>query len=128
MTNTTQTISFFGTVPANSNLTLVSHRITLPFRTKRIRASFAPGVQRLMKLYYFISQDSSAPTNEEPKGFNILSSLGQVNYITGDDEFKDLAHEVEYKESGAYIKIYAVNSDSYDHTIDSQVTIEYIEE
>jgi len=128
MTNTTQTISFFGTVPANSNLTLVSKRITLPFRTKRIRASFAPGVQRLMKLYYFISQDPSAPTNEEPKGFNILSSLGQVNYLTGDDEFKDLAHEVENKESGAYIKIYAINSDSYDHTIDSQITIEFIEE
>jgi hypothetical protein len=128
MTSATQTISFFGTVAANSNTTLVSKRITLPFRTKKIRASFAPGVQRLMKLYYFISLDPSAPTTEEPKGFNILTSLGQVNYLTGDDEFKDLAHEVECKESGAYLKIYAVNSDSFEHTIDSQITIEFIEE
>jgi len=127
MPNTSQTISFFGTVPANSNITLVSKRITLPFRTKKIRASFAPGVQRLMKLYYFISFDPSAPTTEEPKGSNILSSLGQVNYITGDDEFKDLVHEVECKESGAYLKIYAVNTDSFEHTIDSQITIEFIE-
>lgn len=123
-----QTISFLGTVAAGSNLTLVSKRITLPFKTTKIRASFAPGVNRLMRLYYFISKDPSAPTTEEPKGTNILASLGQVIYLTGDEEFKDLPHEVECPESGAYLKIYAVNSDASDHTIDSQITIEFLEE
>ena len=128
MENKLQTISFLGTVGAGVNKTLVSQRISLPFRTKKIRASFAPGVQRLMKLYFFISQDPTAPTTEEPKGNNILASLGQVSYLTGDEEFKDLAHEVECPTAGAYIKIYAVNSDAFEHTIDAQVTIEFIEE
>lgn len=123
-----QTISFLGTVAANSNITLVSKRITLPFKTTKIRASFAPGVQRKMNLYYFISKDPTAPTTEQPQGNNILASLGQVTYLTGDEEFKDLAHEVECTEAGAYLKIYAVNSDVFEHTIDSQITIEFIEE
>ena len=124
---TLQTISFFGTVTAEENLTLVSQRITNKFKTKSIRASFASGVERLMKLYYFISLDPSAPTTEFPKGTNILQSTGQASYITGDDEFKEFPHEVLYTERGAYIKIYAVNTDTFNHTIDSQVTIEYID-
>jgi len=125
---TLQTISFFGTVNASSNLTLVSKKISAPFKTKMIRASFAPGVNRLMTLKYYISQDPSAPTTEEPQGINILKQIGQVPYITGDDEFKEMPHEVIHHEKNAYIKVYAENSDIYNHTIDTQVTIEYIEE
>jgi hypothetical protein len=123
-----QTISFFGTVAGGSNLTLVSQKIGERFKTKIIRASFAPGVNRLMTLKFFISQDPSAPTTEEPQGINILKQIGQVPYITGDDEYKELPHETLYPERNAYIKVYAENSDTYEHTIDAQVTIEYIED
>jgi hypothetical protein len=123
-----QTISFFGTCPANANITLVSNFIDVPFNTKKIRASFAPGVERLMTLKYFISGDKNAPTTEEPQGINILAQIGQARYITGDDEFKEFEHETIHQVAGGYLKVYAENSDVFDHTIDSQVTIEFIQE
>lgn len=128
MENQQQTISFFGTVGAGLNLTLVSQRISLPFRTKKIRASFAPGVNRLMRLYFFISLDPEAPTLTPPQGVDILKAIGQVTYITGDEEFKEVPHEVLNISRGAYIKVYAVNADAFEHTIDCQVTIEFIPE
>lgn len=120
-----QTVSFFGTVGAGQNKTLVSQHIQVPFKTKNIRASFAPGVDRLMTLKYFISGDPSAPTTAQPDGTNILAQIGQVPYITGDDEFKNLEHETMSAVGSGYIKVYAENADVFDHTIDTQVTIEY---
>ena len=120
-----QTISFFGTVGAGLNTTLVSKRISQSFKTTRIRASFAPGVNRLMTLKYFISYDAEAPTTAEPNGINIVQKIGQVPYITGDAEYKDLEHEVLDPTRNAYIKVYAENADAFAHTIDTQVTIEF---
>lgn len=125
---TQQTISFFGTVNASSNKTLVSQRISQKFKTKIIRASFAPGVERLMTLKYFISFDDSEPTTEEPQGTNLLKQIGQVPYITGDDEFKELPHETVTDTRNAYLKVYAENSDAFEHTIDTQITIEFLDD
>jgi len=120
-----QTISFFGTCTASSNLTLVSKKITTPFKTSVLRASFAPGVERLMTLKFFISPDAEAPTEAEPNGVNILASTGQARYITGDDEFKEFPHELLHEVSNGYLKVYAENADVFDHTVDAQVTIEF---
>jgi len=119
------TISFFGTVAASSNKTLVSKRINVPFQTKRVRVSFAPGVNRLMKLYFYISPDPSAPTTAAPTGYNILAQTGQAEYITGDDEYKDFQMEIQEVTKGQYVKVYAVNEDTYEHTIDVQITVEF---
>ncbi len=121
-----QTVAFFGTVAAGSNKTLVSQKITQSFKTIRFHASFAPGIQRLMTLKFFISTDKSTPTTAEPQGVNVLQQLGQVAYITGDDEWKDLEHEIIHSERNAYLKVYAENADVVAHTIDAQITIEYI--
>ena len=121
-----QTIAFFGTVKANSNKTLVSHRIGVPFRVKSIAASFAPGVNKLMKLEPYISPDDSEPTAKPLTGINILASLGHVGYLTGDSERKPMDIETMPSNAGQYLKIYANNDDAYDHTIDAQITIELI--
>ena len=120
------TISFFGTVEANSKLTLVSKRLTAPFTTRRFRCSFAPGVHRLMNLYFFISPDPETPTTKQPTGDNVLAQTGQVVYITGDNEIKDFEMEAINLNRGKYLKVYAVNNDTYDHTIDVQITIEFL--
>lgn len=121
------TTSFFGTVSASSKKTLVSKHITSAFIVKKIRASFAPGVNRLMKLYFFISYDPSAPTTEEPLGVNVLAQTGQVTYLTGEDEFKEIEPNVKDTSKAAYLKVYAVNDDTFEHTIDAQVTIEMLD-
>lgn len=123
-----QTIAFFGTVSPNSNKTLVSKKITVPFRVKEIACSFAPGVNRLMNLEFYISPDDSAPTAKPLTGVNILASLGHVGYLTGDNERKRLEVEVEPVSAGLYLKVFAENTDTYEHTIDAQITIELIYE
>jgi len=121
-----QTIPFFDMVSGKTNKTLVSKKINVPFRVKEIAASFAPGVNRLMNLEFYVSPDDSAPTTKPLTGINILASLGHVGYITGDDEFKEMAVEMETISSGYYLKIFSDNTDTFEHTIDAQVTIELI--
>lgn len=120
------TISFFDTVDANSNKTLVSKRITQKFTVKKINASFALNTNRTLKLRFFVSATTEAPTTEQPEGLNILKQLGQVDFVVGDDEQKDVQIEIREFTKGARIKVYAENTDTFKHTIDCQVTIEII--
>ena len=124
--NRVVTIPFHGTVAASSRKTLVSQRIDYPVRTLRIRASFAPGCNRLLRLYFFISQDDEAPTTALPSGFNIFAELGESVDIVGDDNEVILDHVSESLSGGIYLKVHAYNTDTYPHTIDAQVTIEMI--
>jgi len=121
-----KTVAFYGTVSARSEQTLVCQRIATPFNLKRILVRFAPGCENLVFLRFFISLDAHAPSSGTPSGINILDEYGQVNYITGDDVLKDLEHEVECAEGGAYLKVYAKNDDYYDHSIDVQMFLEPI--
>jgi hypothetical protein len=83
-------------------------------------------VNRTMTSKYFISFDPEAPTTEQPNGTNVLAQTGQAEYITGDDEIKEFAQETEQPFSNGWIKIYSENSDTFDHTIDAQVTLELL--
>jgi len=89
-------------------------------------ASFAPGVDRLMNLYFFVSPDKTAPTDARPNGTNILAQHGQVSYISGDDERKEFSFEALFPERGYYLKVFAVNNDTFEHTIDAQITVELL--
>lgn len=122
-----QTISFFDSVNASSNKTLLSKNITTPFKIKRIRASFPAGVNRLMLLRFYIVGTTDAPTTQAPTGTDILQSVGQVNYITGDNNFIDFEHELVSPEGNRRVAVYAENTDTFAHTIECQVTIEFID-
>lgn len=122
-----QTVSFFGTVAAGSNVTLISNKITSPFMVKRLRAAFPLGVNRLMTLRYLIVGTDYAPTDAVPAGTNLLGSIGQVDYLTGDDNIVQLDHQIVSPESNRFLAVYAENSDTFDHTIETQITIEFID-
>lgn len=119
-----KTVAFYGTVSANSDQTLVCPRIATPFSLKRLLVRFAPGCENLLKLRFYISLDAHAPTLGAPSGVNILEDYGQVNYLVGDDVLKDIEHEVDCAEGGAYLKVFADNDDSYPHSVDVQMFIE----
>jgi len=117
------TISFFGKVAANSMVTLVSKRITVPFELQRVRASFALNTNRMLRLEFFISPDKSAPTVKPLTGFSVLSESGQVDYLVGDDDMKEVPIRIAVRVAGMYIKVLADNQDSYEHTIDAQAFV-----
>lgn len=120
------TASFFGTCPSHSSITLVSKRIPTPFKTQDFFASFPINTNRTLLLRYYVSPDKSAPTSNTLTGQNLLDDYGQVDYITGDDEQKHFTHQVFFQSAGMYIKVFAENSDDYDHTIDTQILFQLI--
>ena len=119
----TATISFAGTVTAGTGLTLVSPRIASPFRVEKVLASFALNTNRTVQIKPFVAIDDAAPTTTEPSGINILEEFGQVNYVVGDDEQKEILQQFTNVTGGGYVKIYANNTDTFDHTVDVVVTI-----
>lgn len=117
------TIAFFDTVAAHSKMTLVSKRITVPFELQRVKASFALNTNRQLRIEFVISPDDSTPTDKPLTGFNVLSELGQVEFLVGDDDTKEVPMRIDVRVAGMYVKVFANNLDSYDHTIDAQAFI-----
>ena len=103
---------------------MVSKHIGHPYEVNRIRARFAQGCNNTLKMAFYISPDNDEPASGAPTGVSMLQDYGQVDYVVGNDDTKDMQHNVLMPESGSYIKVYAQNSDTFDHTIDAQVTIE----
>lgn len=122
-----KTISFFAMVAASSNKTLVSQRISRPFRVTKIAARFALGCENLLTLRFYHAADDEAPTANAPNGVSMLQDYGQVDYVVGDQDTKEMDHEVIVEESGAYLKVYAENADGVEHSIDVQITINDVE-
>lgn len=116
-------ISFVGTVAANSKATFVSKLITVPFELQRVRVSFALNTNRTLRVEFFISPDKSAPTDKPLTGLSVLSELGQVDYLVGDDNIKEIPMRMQVKTSNMYVKVYADNTDSYEHFLDAQMFI-----
>lgn len=118
------TLPFNGSVSAGGQLTLVSKRLNFPYTVKRLIASFALGTNRTLQVRFFKSDDPEAPAAGFPTGLDLLSIYGEDAYLVGDDEQKDFPHESSVLESGSYIKIYAFNTDTFDHTLDAQVVLD----
>jgi len=119
-----KTVSFYGTCLANSELTLISQRISTPYAVKNILAHFALNCARTLQLDFYISQDTDVPTIGRPGGFSLLGEYGQVNYVVGDDETKNLENHASSPTSPSWIKVYANNTDGFNHTVDVQIIIE----
>ncbi len=117
-------VPFHGTCAAGSSVVLVSPRITTPFMLKNIAARFAQGCNNTLALRFFVGNDGDAPATGPPNGSSILKDYGQVDYIVGNDDSKNMEHDLEVHESGSYLKVYALNTDAFDHTVDVQLTIE----
>ena len=80
-----------------------------------------------MKLRFFIATDDQAPASGQPTGVSVLADYGQVDYIVGDDDEKDMNHDVLVDTGGSYLKVHAENDDFYDHAVDVHMELEPIE-
>ena len=119
-----KTITFFGTCSAGASKVLVSKRIGHPYNLKHIDARFAQGCNNLLALRFYKSMDNNAPAAGEPEDVSILRDYGQVDYVVGNDDTKRMDHDLEVSESGSFVKVYAVNTDTFDHSIDVQIRID----
>lgn len=117
------TLVFNGVVAANCMKTLVSQRLIFPFATREFRVHFALNTNKKLRVSFFISPDDSAPTDKSLTGHSVFSTLGQVDYVVGDDETVIVPYHIFIPGIGMFIKVFAENIDSYEHSIDAQVFI-----
>lgn len=118
------TLPFAGTVAAGGELTLVSKVLRFPYTIRSLHTSFALGTDRTLQVHFFRSPDSSTPTSGQPSGHDLLTPYGQVSYLVGDDEQKVFPHEIPVLERNTFLKVYAKNTDVFDHTVDAQIIID----
>ena len=121
------TIPFNGTVLAGAEKTLVSRRLDFAYRVTRLRVSFPLNTNRTTQVSFFVSPDGSTPSTGKPTGQDLMGQYSATPYFVGDDEYKDMEHSVSITGRGTYIKVYALNSDAFNHIIDAQVMIERLE-
>jgi hypothetical protein len=122
-----QTVSFFGTVGAGAEKTLVSPRIGHPYKVIQVDVRFAQGCNNLLKMYSLVAIDNQESTSGLPNGHSVLSDYGQVNYVVGNDDTKRIKCSVLMQEGGSYLKVFGVNSDTVEHSMDCLIVIEEIE-
>ena len=118
------TIPFKGICLANSELTLTSKRLNFFYITRKIVVAFALNTAHTLQIIPFLSFDPTTPPTGKPTGTELFSPYGQVAFLSGDDEHEEHIHELTVTRSGTYLKIYAKNTDSFDHTIDAQIQIQ----
>ena len=119
-----KTVSFNGVCPARSSLVLSTPRITHPYGITRIHVRFPVGCINELKLRFYTSPDDDVPSTGPPNGASMLREYGQVDFIVGDGDSKNMEHDLDVDESNTWLKVYAVNDDYYDHEVDVQMTIE----
>lgn len=118
------TLAFAGSVSAGGELTLCSKLLNFPFMIRSLHSSFALGCNRTTQIRFFLSPDKSAPTTGKPSGQDLLLAYSQVPYLVGDDEQKNFPHEILVPERGSFLKVHGYNTDTFPHTIDSQIIID----
>lgn len=120
------TVNFYDTVDAATAVTLVSKRISRKFKLWLIRPHFALNTNRTLQLSFIVAPDASAPTSQPMTGSNVIAEASHTTYVVGDDEYKLLWQNFESQSAGAYLKVYANNTDTVEHTIDVQMFIELL--
>jgi hypothetical protein len=118
-----KTLMFAGRCEARSVLTLVSQRITRPFRLSMATIRFPNGTQNLVTIRLYQAEDDQAPTTGRPSGVSLLQDFGQVDYLRGDGVQVTVLHTIDVTPAGAYLKVHADNSDWYDHMVDVDLQI-----
>ena len=118
------TLPFNGVVAAGGEKTLASKRLTFPYRIHKLISSFALGQDRTMQVRFFNAKDNQAPASGLPSGLDLLNIYGESAFLVGDEDTKTSLFEALVPEGGTYMKVYARNTDGFEHTIDCQVVIE----
>ena len=77
-----------------------------------------------MTLRFYLSDDDEAPTTGRPSGVSILEELGQVDYLTGEDEVVEIDHEIKVAHSNSWVKVWADNLDFNPHAVSVQIKID----
>tara|TARA_Y100000310_G_scaffold334658_1_gene414907 strand:- start:796 stop:1212 length:417 start_codon:yes stop_codon:yes gene_type:complete len=117
------TLLFQGSVALSSSGSFVSRRISYPFVVDSVLISWVLGTQRTLAIEVLWATENSAPATGRPSGNNVISGLGNARAMVGDARPVTYPiHEV-VDQAGAFLKVFATNSDTVEHTVDVMIRI-----
>lgn len=102
-------IPMSGTVPGFSQATIVSGKITFPFRITRVRMWFRNDAAYSVLLYWLVSPNSTGSTTGIPSGDNIFAYAAPVPYFAAEDTVIEALSNYEDPDGNKYLKLHAVN-------------------
>lgn len=120
-------VPFVFEVVAGERSIRAGKRITSGFRTRELLGSFALGVNRTLRLRFFIGSDPEETAAGLAGATNLLAFAGDVDYMVGDDGNRRFPVEVEFRERGLYAKVEARNTDGVDHMADCVIVLELLD-
>ena len=116
-------IPFYATVPAASQLTILSDMITFPFIVRNILIDFGADHLDAVLHYVLLSTSRTTSATAVPADTNAFSGLSPIGYAIGDNREKRYYPNIEWRETKSFIKVHAVNNNAYAVNIKVTVTI-----
>jgi len=117
-------IPFYGTVGAGAILSLVSNRISYPFRITRLKMIFDEIANNVVQHRWFTSGNPQVSTTDVPSGDAIASRETPLPIFVGRGLVRIVDINEEFPEGDLFIKLYTLNGLGVAYTINGSCTIE----
>lgn len=118
-----------GSVAAGATAVLLSRRLDFRFRTLAFYLCFELNTNRTVTAEFFVSQDSGVDTTAGAQlGNSIFASFSPTLTLVGDEEALFFKHTIRSRSPIAFLKLRLINTDAFDHAVDSIVTVEELQE
>lgn len=117
-------LNFEGLVGAGAHLTLVTSKISYPFRVVLAKMIFTNEANNLVRVYWLIAGDGSTSTTSIAGGDNIFGRENPTQYFVGKAIIKRVNANVKVEERDRYIKCHIYNTLPYAYTVNNSLTIQ----
>lgn len=117
-------IPFSASVGANTQLTLVSKRITYPFRILQTKMIFDRNARNLVQHYWLHSGEDGVSITGVPSGDNIYGAETPLGYIIGEATVRIISSMIDIDERNRFIKLHTVNGLGVAYYINCSIIIQ----
>jgi hypothetical protein len=120
----TAEILFFAAVGAGAQLTILSDLISFPFVVRSIIIDFGEDHLDSVLHYVLLSTNRTTSVTAVPADTNAFTGLSTIDYAIGDNREKRYYPNTIWRETKSYVKVHAINFNTYAVNIKVNVTIE----
>lgn len=117
-------IPFISAIPASVGLTLLSSRISFPFRIVEVEIIFRNDAANLVNVWILTSPNTSISITTPPPDTNVFSPFSPSAFFLGEGLIKKLAINYTPPEGENIIKVHTQNICTWPQTVNVTVTIE----
>lgn len=111
-----------GTVNAGSSTVIISQKLDFPLITLRTYLAFELNTNRTVTAEFFLSEDDGTDSSAGSLGRSFFAGYSNQLTLVGDEEAIFFEHQIRSYAAASWLKLALINSDGFDHDVDSIVT------